>query len=319
MITPAKVKQLGYLTIGVADLDEGIEFYSRIARLALIERRGRTAFMSGGLDHHWLRLEEGSPGAQRVAFEAVDEAALDAVRADLVSQGIAVAEGGDMNEDRVRRWLRFVDPAGVEMELFVDMQQCPVAPPSPGVTIEKFLHAGFEVPNYDAAYTFYTQTLGFKASDFIGSAVSFLRCGDRFHHSLVMIRSAQPKPTLNHFCMQVAGLDDVMRFRHNAVRHGVALRDDLLRHAPSGSVGVYVKDEARGFAVEYCYGHPQVDDGHRPRILPMAVETVDVWRAPLPDLVPASSAPAAPAGPATAADAEAGGRSPAFELLSQGR
>ena len=84
-----------------------------------------------------------------------------------------------------------------------------------------------------------------------------------------------------------------MRFRNNALRHGVALRDDLLRHAPSGSIGVYMKDEARGFAVEFCTGHPQVDDAtHRTRVLPMAPETVDIWLSPLPELSLEPSSPA---------------------------
>jgi 2,3-dihydroxy-p-cumate/2,3-dihydroxybenzoate 3,4-dioxygenase len=73
-----------------------------------------------------------------------------------------------------------------------------------------------------------------------------------------------------------------MRARNNALRWGVELRDDLLRHAPSGSIGVYLKDKARGFAVEFCVGHPQLDnDTHRARILPATAETRDVWLAPL--------------------------------------
>jgi 2,3-dihydroxy-p-cumate/2,3-dihydroxybenzoate 3,4-dioxygenase len=119
----------------------------------------------------------------------------------------------------------------------------------------------------------------------------------------VLIRSQ--KPSFNHFCIQVESIDDVMRFRHNAVKNGVALRDDLLRHAPSGSIGVYLKDEARGFAIEYCVGHPQVDDTHTPRILPLAPETVDIWRSALPEPAPvADLAPGAPVRPvAPAADA----------------
>jgi len=127
----------------------------------------------------------------------------------------------------------------------------------------------------------------------------------------VLLRSH--RSAFNHFCIQVESLDDVMRFRNNALRHGVALRDDLLRHAPSGSIGVYMKDEARGFAIEFCTGHPQVDDvNHRARVLPMAPETADVWLSPLPDrllepssrttvLAPANPPPIRSAEPAHAA------------------
>jgi hypothetical protein len=44
----------------VRPLREGVDFYSRFARLDLTEKTGKTAFLTGGLEHHWLRLEEGS-------------------------------------------------------------------------------------------------------------------------------------------------------------------------------------------------------------------------------------------------------------------
>jgi len=101
-------------------------------------------------------------------------------------------------------------------------------------------------------------------------------------HVALNIKSKFTGHEFNHFCIQVGSLDDIMRARNNALRWGVELRDDLLRHAPSGSIGVYLKDKARGFAVEFCVGHPQLDnDTHRARILPAAAETRDVWLAPL--------------------------------------
>ena len=147
-----------------------------------------------------------------------------------------------------------------------------------------YLHGGGYVQNWDDTVRFYREVLGFKPSDWMGNAVAFLRCGDRYHHSAVLIRSPQNQPVFDHFCIQVESIDDVMRFRHNAVAHGVALRDDVLRHGPSGSISVYIKDEARGFAVEYCTGHPQIDDEtHEARVLPMVLESVDIWRSPLPE------------------------------------
>jgi catechol 2,3-dioxygenase-like lactoylglutathione lyase family enzyme len=200
----------------------------------------------------------------------------------LTSLNVPYTEGGDPTNDRVQRWLRFCDPGGFDIELYTGMWERGVAPVNNGVTIEKFLHAGWEVPRWDETTAFYQQVLGFKASDWIGNKVGFFRAGDRFHHSLVLIRS--DRPAFNHFCIQVESIDDVMRFRNNAVRGGVKLRDDLLRHAPSGSIGVYMHDEARGFAVEFCIGHPQIDDAtHHARVLPMAPETKDIWLSPLPN------------------------------------
>jgi catechol 2,3-dioxygenase-like lactoylglutathione lyase family enzyme len=291
------INKFGYLAIGVSDLGEAAEFYSRFVRLEMSSRVGRTAFMTGGLEHHWLRLEEGNgQGVKRIGYEVSSEESFAPIRAGLQKWGIEFTEGGELNGDFLQRWLRFVDPGGFEIELYLGMMERGVAPAGNGVTMKKFLHGGLETVNWDASTRFYQEVLGFKASDWIADVGGFFRSGDGYHHSLVLLRA--PKSAFNHFCIQVESIDDVMRFRHNAVKYGVALREDVLRHAPSGSIGVYMKDEARGFAVEYCVGHPKIDDTHVARILPAAAETIDVWRAALPEpakIVLEDSASPAPA------------------------
>jgi 2,3-dihydroxy-p-cumate/2,3-dihydroxybenzoate 3,4-dioxygenase len=288
------VHKFGYLAVGVSNLAEATEFYSRFVRLDLTEQVGNTAFMTGGLDHHWIRLEEGTgQGIKRIGYEVTSEESFPVVRAGLKNWGIDFDEGGSPDQDRVNHWLRFTDPGGTDIELYSGMYERGVAPVNTGVTMQKFLHGGWETANFDDASRFYREVLGFKPSDWIANNVLFLRAGDRYHHSLVLLRSQ--RSAFNHFCVQVESIDDVMRFRNNALRHGVKLRNDLLRHAPSGSIGVYMHDETRGFAVEFCTGHPQVDDAtHRARVLPMAPETGDVWLSPLPEVsVRASSGPLA--------------------------
>jgi catechol 2,3-dioxygenase-like lactoylglutathione lyase family enzyme len=276
-----KVTRLGYIALGVNDLVEAAEFYSRFVRLDLTEQVGNTAFMTGGVEHHWIRLEEGNgSGLKRIGYEVADEAAVTEIRQQLKDRSIDFVEGGDLRKDRVQRWLRFVDPGGFTVEVYTGMVERGVAPINNGVKLEKFLHAAWGLRDWEQAITFYQEVLGFKPSDWIGNRAGFFRSADRYHHSLVLLRSEAP--SFNHFCIQVESLDDVMRARNNALRWGVELRDDLLRHAPSGSIGVYLKDQVRGFAVEFCVGHPQLDDAtHQARILPASPETRDVWLAPL--------------------------------------
>jgi 2,3-dihydroxy-p-cumate/2,3-dihydroxybenzoate 3,4-dioxygenase len=278
------VSRLGYLTIGVHNLDEALEYYTRFVRLDVTSRVGSTAFLTGGLEHHWIRLDEGpTEGMKQVSYVVDSEADLVEIRGRLVAAGIAVDEGGDIHRDRVQRWLRFVDPGGMNVEVFVGMVERGVAPANPGITMTKFLHAAWASANFDETTAFYQEVLGFKASDWVETRAGFFRAADRYHHSLVLIRAE--RSLFNHFCIQVDSLDDIMRARHNALTAGVKLRDDLLRHAPSGSIGIYMKDEARKFAVEFCIGHPIIDDAtHHPRVLPSVPETMNVWTAPLPNL-----------------------------------
>jgi 2,3-dihydroxy-p-cumate/2,3-dihydroxybenzoate 3,4-dioxygenase len=275
------VSRLGYICLGVSDLVEAAEFYSRVVRLDLTEQIGDTAFMTGGVEHHWIRLEEGNgSGVKRIGYEVADESALAEVRERLRQNAIEFEEGGDLKRDRVQRWVRFTDPGGFDIELYTGMYERGTAPDNNGVQLEKFLHAAWGASNWEKTTAFYQDVLGFRASDWIANRAGFFRSADRYHHSLVLLRSE--RPAFNHFCIQVGSLDDVMRARNNALRLGVELRDDLLRHAPSGSIGVYLKDKARGFAVEFCVGHPQLDnDTHRARILPSTPQTRDVWLVPL--------------------------------------
>jgi 2,3-dihydroxy-p-cumate/2,3-dihydroxybenzoate 3,4-dioxygenase len=279
----AIVRKYGFLSVGVSNLQEATEFYTRFARLDVTEVIGDTAFLTGGTDHHWLRLEEGNgQGVKRVGYEVVSDDSFAEARSGLTEWGIDFTEGGDEAKDRVTRWLRFTDPGGTDIELYSGMYERGAAPDGSGVTMESLLHGGWETKNFEETSRFYQEVLGFKGSDFIEDKVAFLRAQNGFHHSLVLVNS--PRSAFNHFCVQVESLDDVMRFRNNALKYGVKLRDDLLRHAPSGSIGVYMKDEARDFSVEFCIGHPVLDDSHQARRLPMAEQTVDVWRSPLPEI-----------------------------------
>ncbi len=280
----ATVSRLGYLAIGVGNLDEATDFYSRFVRLDVTEQIGRTTFMTGGVEHHWLRLEEGNgDGLKRVGYEVDGEEGLAQARGKLKTAGIQFEEGGTPAADRVQRWLRFRDPGGADIELYTGMYERGEAPANPGITMEKFLHAAWATPNFEQTTAFYQDVLGFKVSDWVENRAGFFRAADRYHHSLVLIRAE--RVAFNHFCIQVESLDDVMRARHNAVKGGVKLRDDLLRHAPSGSIGFYMNDETRNFAVEFCVGHPRLDDAtHHPRILPSLPETMNVWTAALPEV-----------------------------------
>ena len=69
------------------------------------------------------------------------------------------------------------------------------------------------------------------------------------------------------------------RARNIAVRGGAALQKDVLRHAASGSISVYIADPMTGISFEFCTEHEIVDHDHRARILEGSPITRDVWMA----------------------------------------
>jgi 2,3-dihydroxy-p-cumate/2,3-dihydroxybenzoate 3,4-dioxygenase len=283
--TPHRIATFGSLTIGVTDLDLAVDFYARIARLEPTETRPTTVFMSGGREHHWLRLEQTEePDVQRVSFQAVDRAAIDAVTTELDARSIPWRTGADFRTDRLVDSIQFTDPAGVPMELYTGMAELPVAVAPNGVALREMLHTLWVVPDLEAEIDFLSRVLGFQISDRLENQVAFLHCADRYHHSLAL---AQGPPQLErarfaHFCILVDHVDDVMRFRYNAVAHDLHLEHDLLRHPTSGSMGVYVTEPTLGFSVEFCTGHQRIEAGWEPRRLTAGPAMIDVWQQPLP-------------------------------------
>jgi 2,3-dihydroxy-p-cumate/2,3-dihydroxybenzoate 3,4-dioxygenase len=282
---PDRIATFGFLTLAVRDLDLAVDFYARIARLEPTEARPDVAFMSGGREHHWLRLERAEkPGVRRVSFEGAGPDALEGLAGELGSRGIETTTGEGFGIDRVRAAVRFEDPSGIPVEVYSGLAELPVPVAENGIRLREMLHTLWVVPDLEQAVEFWTGVMGFKVSDRLETQVAFLRCGDGYHHSLALAQGGASlgQARFAHFCVLVDHIDDVMRFRHNAVAHDLTLEHDLLRHPTSGSMGVYVKEPTQGFSVEFCVGHQRLDDSWVARQLSAGPGMIDVWRQPLP-------------------------------------
>ncbi|MCX4817969.1 VOC family protein [Streptomyces sp. NBC_01239] len=276
------VQRLGYVVMAVPDVKESADFYSRIGQMTLHDSSRDTAFLGGGYEHHWLRLEQHTRrrGLVRVGFELAHTAELDVVADRLDAHGIPHHEIGDLKGDAIDRGLRFVDPDGVEVDVYTDMLSRGVKTPQSWVRMNAMLHAVWFSPDPVAAHDFYAQVLGFRASDWINRNAVFMRSRNNYHHSLGIFRSSQDRAaTLDHFCILVESIDDVMRARNIALRNGAKLNKDVLRHAASGSISVYIADPVANMSFEYCVEHDIVDADHRPRILESTPISRDVWLA----------------------------------------
>lgn len=273
------VKGLGYVALTVPEIDRSLDFYRRVAHLNVSERSAKTAFLTGGLNHHWLRLEEtGQSGLARFGFEVAGREALDEIVNRLDERGITWKAAGDLAGDRVSEAIRFTDPDGFEIELFTDMVSLPVRTET-FLKMDRVLHAVWLADNPSESGRFYREVLGFKESDWIERAMVFMRAGNRYHHSIGIGRDVSRVGRMDHFCILVDDLDDVMRARNVALHSGAKLRQDVVRHAASGSMSTYIIDPMNDICVEFCTNHRQIDDeGYRARILPAQPSTLDVWK-----------------------------------------
>lgn len=278
--TPA-AKRLGFVALGVSDVAAASEFFRTVGRLTVSSRRPTEAFLTGGTEHHWFHLYESeSPGEFRLAYEVTDPSVLDVVGGRLAERGLKYSRAEE-TEYGVFDSLRFVDPDGVEIELYSQMMELPSRPVQPTVRIKKLLHAVWSTTSTLDGYEFYSSVLGFRASDWIERRVVFMRCADGYHHSAGLIGAGEGAAgRLHHFCILVESLDDVMRARANAMARGVEVRQDVLRHAASGSIGIYLGDPHSGASMEFCTGPLRVDDesSYRARVMPGGPVTSDLWQ-----------------------------------------
>ena len=126
---------------------------------------------------------------------------------------------------------------------------------APGITRtervkpRKLGHAVLGSPDYAITQAFFVDGLGFKISDHIKGAGTFMRCSTDHHNVLVL---QAPTPFLHHTSWQVDDIDDVGRGAHamlqdNPDRHVWGLG----RHYGGSNFFWYLKDPAGNFSEYY--------------------------------------------------------------------
>lgn len=272
------VQRLGFVVLGVADLDRAVDFYETIAGLKRTEEREDEVFLSGGLEHHWIRLVRSTrPGLLRIGYELTEGSDMDTLGVTLSELGAEVTNGGSLSEDRLDGTMRFRDPDGIEVELYREQVTLPRAVVPGYFKVSALLHAVCLVRDPKASAAFYARALGFAVSDWIERSAVFMRCANGYHHSFGAFESAERAGALDHLCILVPAVDDVIIARNLSVATGVDRRQDLVRHAASGSISTYIREKETDSWLELCTDHEVVVDGRRQRTLPRSATTGDVW------------------------------------------
>jgi 2,3-dihydroxy-p-cumate/2,3-dihydroxybenzoate 3,4-dioxygenase len=271
--------RLGYVSLGVADLDAAVGYWTKFGGLSVSERTDEEVYLRGGVDHHWLVLSRAeNPGIRRLAFEVATPEDLGRFGDKLTAAGITVTQhDGAWSGDA----LRCKDPDGYEVELFTGMGNVPVPPAPRGWFAPKeLLHAVVAVGDLEASYEFYAGLLGFRESDRVIDRTVFLRAGIGYHHALV-IGTGRGEPHLDHVCFLMPDFDDLMRARAFFIEEGQPFDRDILRHPTSGSMGFYAKAVPEPTTLEMCVDHAIITDpDHRPRSLTVSRWTSNVWLPP---------------------------------------
>lgn len=267
-----RVASLGYLVLGVSDLDAWSQYAQGI--LGVCVYPGDDALLLRYDSETWrVKLAPSGEDDVTVAgFSVADVAALGDIASRLTASGVAVEAGSPaLCRDRgVDRLVSCKDPDGLAVELYVGARPAtePLRLPrdlSGFVTGDQGLgHMVISVSDIAKAEAFYRDGLGFLLSDHITLGppdrqftLTFLHCNRR-HHTLALLPVPTPK-RLNHIMVQVGSLDEVGTTLDLAMAAGTKISSGLGKHTNDRMTSFYMKTPS-GFDIEFGYGGVEIDD-----------------------------------------------------------
>lgn len=253
-----KVTGVRSIELGVRDLQQSVEFYTKVWALEEVGADGDGIHLRGtGAEHHVLTLRERpKPGLLNVNFATQDRASVDQLCAKAKNYGIKVlsepapqsaAAGGGYG-------FRFESPEGFTMSISSDAVQ------HPNLGLDrsrptKISHVVLNSGDTGQQMKFFLDVLGFKHSDST-HMMDFLRCSAD-HHSIAMVRSNGP--SLNHVAYEVPNIDGLMRGTGRLKKNGFGTEWGVGRHGPGNNVFSYFI-EPDGFVAEYTTELDQIDE-----------------------------------------------------------
>ncbi|WP_170323744.1 VOC family protein [Cryptosporangium phraense] len=270
--------------IGVPDLDASVAFYQTYVGLELVKNEGDRAFLRAGLPHHALELvhRPGIPKAEvaAITFATGKRDVLENRRESVAKLGYDVRPLSEGTAAYCADGFAVTGPNGLEWE-FVHGYYEYVEPPFLVSTPDRIMHPFVRTDDYGATLQLATDGFGLQISDYVEDAMTFLRCEDRYHHSLALLKGSEFR--IQHFSFIVADFDHLMRARARAQSHGITIKTDLVKHSGSTTIAFYLLEEAHGPEIELSYGHRRFsEEDHEtaePRRLASGARTeFDLWR-----------------------------------------
>ena len=257
-MTNSRVTGVRSIELGVRDLHQSAEFYTKVWALEEVSADGDSIhFRATGGEHHVLTIRE-RPQASLlgVHFAAADRDAVNQLCARAKGYGVALAgdpapldasAGGGYG-------FRFETPDGLPMTISSDSVQ------HPNVVLDrsrptKISHVVLNSARTDDQVPFFIDVLGFRLSDST-HMMEFLRCSAD-HHSIAIFRNNGP--SLNHVAYELPNIDGLMRGAGRVKRSGFDIEWGVGRHGPGSNVFSYFI-EPNGFVAEYTTELDQLDD-----------------------------------------------------------
>ncbi len=256
-MTHARVTGVRSIELGVRDLQQSADFYTKVWALEEVASEGDCIhFRATGGEHHILTIRERpKPSLLGVHFAANDRAGVDTLQAKAKGYGVKVGDTMELPAGAGGGYgFRFFTPDGLPMSISCGSTQ------HPDVVLDrsrptKISHVVLNSAKTDDQVPFFVDVLGFKVSD-SSHMMEFLRCSAD-HHSIAVFRNNGP--SLNHVAYELPNIDGLMRGAGRLKKNGFDIEWGIGRHGPGSNVFSYFI-EPNGFVAEYTTELDQLDD-----------------------------------------------------------
>jgi catechol 2,3-dioxygenase-like lactoylglutathione lyase family enzyme len=256
-MTAPLITHLRHVDLAVPDYAKQLAFYEGTWGLTKVADDNGIAFLAaeGSPEQYIVRLRrDQQKRMDLVAFGAADEAAVDALAAQLIAADVQVISTPDKLDTPGGGYgFRFFDLDGrvVEVSSDVALRQHRRIEEREAIPV-KLSHCVINSPEPELLRAWYERHLGFRLSDTLvsphmGDLMYFLRCND-YHHSFAIARG--PHASLHHASFEMRGVEEYMRGTGRALRAGTRLTWGPGRHTAGDNTFSYFHDP-HGNTVEY--------------------------------------------------------------------
>jgi len=279
---PFLYQRLGYVALGVTNVERSVEFYRDLVGLELTTNESpvRASFRcSDGMTDVAL-YQSDEPGLINVGLMVQSAAEYEKARAHFTALGynIRAIDRDERQFLQIGDAFRLVEPVtGITFDFFHAMT-IPARPFAGHLTkIQRLGHVVIKTTQFEQAWEAMEKHFGFVSSDYVEDKAVWMRCfPNPFHHSFAILKS--DSDGLHHVNFMVSEIDDVGRARNRLMAANVPIVFGPGRHKPSGSVFLYYTDPD-GMTMEFSFGMEEfpAEGAREPRMLKNSSEVMDLW------------------------------------------
>jgi catechol 2,3-dioxygenase len=265
-----------HIAFRTPDVAALVRFYVDVVGLEVQDQpTGDGARLGLGRGHHVLDLIPGEAGLDHIGFEIRERGALDIIAGVLAERGTptrrlnSALTGAD--------GIEVTDPEGNRLQLHGHVDRSGEGRGIAGHRPIRFQHITLATAAMDEMVAFYTEQLGFRISDRMGDAFTWLR-SNHDHHTLAIVQVGHGGD-IDHYSYDVAGWDDFKAWCDRLADQGVPVTWGPGRHGPGNNLFIMF-DDPDGRHIELSAEMERFWDdraSYEPRDWRTCPETVNLW------------------------------------------